>query len=61
MSSKDVCKFINISRPRLRELIDDYNLPNVSLSCGMVFLKSDIETFQKNRQHKLKHRRKRKN
>jgi len=58
MGSGDVCKYLNVKYARLRELVQQYKIPHVVLSCGMVFLYSDIETFQENRKHNLKYARK---
>ena len=60
MSSTDTCDLLNISRARLTELIGIYDIPHVKLSCGIVFLKSDIEAFQESRKDKMKYARKEK-
>ena len=60
MGSGDVCKYLNVKYARLRELVEQYKIPHVVLSCGMVFLQSDIETFQKGRSHKMKYAQKNK-
>ncbi|QMU65996.1 MAG: hypothetical protein GKR88_18070 [Flavobacteriaceae bacterium] len=58
LGSGDACEYLGIKYARLRELVELYNIPHAVLSSGMVFLKSDIEAFQKNRKHNLKYARK---
>lgn len=58
LGSGDACNYLGVKYARLRELVELYHIPHVILSCGMVFLKSDIEAFQKGREHNLKYARK---
>ncbi|WP_035242353.1 helix-turn-helix domain-containing protein [Desulfobacter vibrioformis] len=58
LATGDVCKYLNVSQPRLYSLVKNYKIPYYKTSGGMIFEKEVLDDFQKSRQAKLKHRQK---
>jgi DNA-binding transcriptional MerR regulator len=58
ISVKEACEILGgVSSTSLRFYTKKYHIPYKQLSCGRIFLRSDIVTFQENRKARLKHRR----
>ncbi len=50
----EACALLNIQRNRLNILVKKYEIPHKELDCGKVFLKKDLDAFQKARVGRLK-------
>lgn len=55
LASGDVVKLLNISRQRLDKLVKKYDIPFYQTSAGRIYLKSDIQAFQKSRKDKTQY------
>lgn len=55
LASGDVAKLLNISRQRLDKLVKIYDIPFYQTSAGRIFLKADIQAFQKSRKDKTQY------
>ena len=49
MGTKEVAAYLNIKPPSLYDILERHHIPHKTLACGSIFLKSDIEAFQKQR------------
>ena len=58
ISTTEAAALLQIGVRRFNRLVDNYKIPYKRLSCGKIFLKSDIENFMKLRKDNLKYRRK---
>lgn len=58
LSISEAAKLVGVNRQRFYVLVKQYQIPHQNLSCGMIFLRQDIEDFQEKRKEKLKHRQK---
>ena len=57
---RDAYKFLGVSKTTFDKLVLQYDIPFHQTSSGRIFVKSDLETFQKSEERKgnLKHREK---
>ena len=58
IGSKEARDYLGVSYTAFGLLVRKYEIPHVALSCGKIFYRADIETFQEGRRNRLKHRRK---
>ncbi len=58
ISAAEAAQLLKVGIRRFNRLVVLNNIPHKRLSCGKIFLKSDIENFKENRKLNQKHRRK---
>ena len=56
LGAKEAAAFLEIKPQTLYKLMERYTIPHQVLACGTIFLKADLEAFQKARAARLKHR-----
>ena len=54
MGSKDLQKYLNVSRSYIQRIINDKTLPAQKTSAGWIFPKGAVEEFQRKRLEKAK-------